>query len=154
MQSARSAGLRLAIATTTTPENVTELLRNTLGESSIEWFEVIAAGDVVAEKKPAPDIYLWAMERLALAADECLAVEDSHNGAESALRAGIRALLITVNGYTENEVFPDNALVLDHLGEVDLPCRVLQGEMGGERIVTLPLLSNLHADAMLSQSNC
>jgi len=53
---AREAGLRLAIATTTTPENVTALLSNTLGEESLSWFEVIAAGDIVPAKKPAPCI--------------------------------------------------------------------------------------------------
>jgi HAD superfamily hydrolase (TIGR01509 family) len=151
LETARSAGLRLGIATTTTPENVTELLRNTLGESSIDWFDVIAAGDVVPAKKPAPDIYLWAMEQLGLKPQECLAVEDSHNGAVSVARAGIQALLVTVNGYTEEEAFPDTALVVDHLGEANRPCRVLQGEMGDERIVTLPLLRRLHAQSRVSQ---
>ena len=41
---ARSQGLRLAIATTTTPANVIALLHNTLGKGSENWFEVIAAG--------------------------------------------------------------------------------------------------------------
>ena len=53
---AREAGLRLAISTTTTPANVTYLLSATLGKESIDWFEVIAAGDIVPAKKPAPDI--------------------------------------------------------------------------------------------------
>ena len=45
---ARDKGIRLAIATTTTPANVTALLENCLGKGSHDWFEVIAAGDVVA----------------------------------------------------------------------------------------------------------
>jgi beta-phosphoglucomutase-like phosphatase (HAD superfamily) len=61
---ARSAGLILGVATTTTPENVTELLRHSLAEDGPEWFDVIAAGDIVPAKKPAPDIYVWAMEQL------------------------------------------------------------------------------------------
>ena len=63
---ARAAGIRLAIATTTTPENVTALLRASLSPEAPSWFEVIGAGDVVAAKKPAPDIYLWVLERLGL----------------------------------------------------------------------------------------
>ena len=42
---ARQRGFRLAIATTTTPANITALLTHTLGEESIGWFDVIAAGD-------------------------------------------------------------------------------------------------------------
>ena len=61
---ARAAGLRLAIATTTTPANVTALLRHGLSEDAPGWFEVIAAGDVVPRKKPAPDVYLHALEHL------------------------------------------------------------------------------------------
>lgn len=47
---ARDAGLRLAIATTTMPDNVSTLLQTSLGSDSLHWFEVIGAGDVVANK--------------------------------------------------------------------------------------------------------
>ena len=40
---ARAQGIRLAIATTTTPDNVTALLQNALGAESLDWFEVIGA---------------------------------------------------------------------------------------------------------------
>ena len=43
IHAARDAGIRLAIATTTTPDNVTELLRTTLGEDAPGWFEVVGA---------------------------------------------------------------------------------------------------------------
>ena len=90
---AKSAGLRLAIATTTTPENVTALLKYSLGEDSLNWFEVIAAGDIVPAKKPAPDIYLWALQKLQLKPEECLAFEDSENGLKSSLGAGLKTLI-------------------------------------------------------------
>ncbi|MFV2005083.1 MAG: HAD family hydrolase [Gammaproteobacteria bacterium] len=51
---ARERRYRLAIATTTTPENITALLTHTLGEESINWFEVIAAGDIVPAKNRHP----------------------------------------------------------------------------------------------------
>jgi beta-phosphoglucomutase-like phosphatase (HAD superfamily) len=63
LREARGAGLRLAIATTTTPANVVALLCSALGPESIGWVEVIAAGDVVQAKRPAPDIYRYALER-------------------------------------------------------------------------------------------
>ncbi|MDP3295549.1 MAG: HAD-IA family hydrolase, partial [Nevskia sp.] len=87
---ARAAGLRLAIATTSTPENVAVLLEHSLVPGSSAWFEVIGAGDVVPAKKPAPDIYQWVLEWLGLPATACLAFEDSENGLRAA-RAGGRA---------------------------------------------------------------
>jgi len=61
LENAREQGMRLAIATTTTPANVTALLEHALAPGSLSWFEVIAAGDIVPAKKPAPDIYFYAL---------------------------------------------------------------------------------------------
>lgn len=102
IHAARAAGLRLAIATTTTPENVTALLRASLAPDAATWFEVIGAGDIVPAKKPAPDIYQWVLDRLNLPAARCLAIEDSENGLKSALAAGLRCV-VTVSEYTAAE---------------------------------------------------
>ncbi len=102
IHAARAAGLRLAIATTTTPENVTALLRASLAPDAATWFEVIGAGDIVPAKKPAPDIYQWVLDRLDLPAARCLAIEDSENGLRSALAAGLRCV-VTVSEYTATE---------------------------------------------------
>ncbi|MDJ0833507.1 MAG: HAD-IA family hydrolase, partial [Gammaproteobacteria bacterium] len=80
LQEARDEDIRLAIATTTTPDNVTALLENALGADSLDWFEVIGAGDIVPHKKPAPDIYFYVLEKLGLDAADCVAFEDSRNG--------------------------------------------------------------------------
>ena len=79
--------LRIAIATTTIPENVIALIQNTLGDSALNWFDCIAAGEVVAAKKPAPDIFDYCLKELDLAAGQCLVIEDSENGLKSALAA-------------------------------------------------------------------
>ncbi|MCE9633191.1 MAG: HAD family hydrolase [Methylophilales bacterium] len=113
---ARNADLRLAIATTTSPENVMSLLRYSLAEDAPTWFDVIAAGDIVPAKKPAPDIYLWALKELGLDATQCLAFEDSENGLKSALGAGLRTI-ITTNGYTSAQDFSGAVTVLSDLGE-------------------------------------
>lgn len=126
LDEARALGLRLGIATTTTPENVEVLVRTTLGEDALDWFEVIAAGDIVPAKKPAPDIYLHALESLDLPASACLALEDSQNGLASAVGAGCRTL-VTVNDYTRGQAFSGAWLVTNHLGEPDVPATVLQG---------------------------
>ncbi|RKT46238.1 HAD family hydrolase [Thiocapsa rosea] len=147
LREARDAGVRLAIATTTTPENVSVLLDNA-GEPGLrDWFEVIAAGDVVPAKKPAPDIFLLALSELGLDASDCVAVEDSDNGVRSALGAGLHALLVTVNDYTAGQDLSDAPLVVDHLGEPDRPARALIGDLGERRMVDLETLDRLHCAA-------
>src|SRR3989454_12500381 len=88
LEEARRHGVRLAIVTTTTPANVRALLRHALASDAEQWFDVIAAGDVVAAKKPAPDIYYYVLERLGLAGPECVAFEDSGDGFGSGPPAG------------------------------------------------------------------
>jgi len=144
LREARAAGLRLGIATTTTPANVTALLRHGLADDAEDWFDVIAAGGVVPEKKPAPDIYFYAMEKLGVSAAECLAFEDSENGLRSAQRAGLRTL-VTVSHYSRGQDFSGAALVLDQLGEPDDPFEVLAGDADGYRFVTVAQLCELHA---------
>lgn len=144
LREARASGLKLAVASTTTFENVTTLLRETLGEESIDWFDVIAAGDVVARKKPAPDIYLKALEQLRLEASECLAVEDTEAGLASAAAAGLTTL-ITVNGATRDQDFSGAALVVDQLGEPGRPFEVLAGDAHGATLVDVALLRRLHS---------
>jgi HAD superfamily hydrolase (TIGR01509 family) len=116
---ARAAGIRLAIATTTSPENVTALLDASLAPGSSDWFEVIGAGDVVPAKKPAPDIYRWVLDRLALPASACLAIEDSENGLRAARGAELRCL-VTVGEYTLGQDFSGAAAVVENLATISL----------------------------------
>lgn len=141
---ARGAGVRLAIATTTTPDNVTALLRHSLGEGADTWFDVIAAGDIVPAKKPAPDIYHFALEHLGLSAADCLAFEDSENGLRSAHGAGL-ATVVTVNDYTRSHDFTGAVAVLSDLGEPDQPFHVYHGEAHGQTYVNMDLLRRWHA---------
>lgn len=140
---ARTAGMRLAIATTTTPENVTVLLEHSLGPGTTEWFEVIAAGDIVPAKKPAPDIYHYALERLGLPAVECLAFEDSENGLRASLGAGLKTL-VTVNDYTHDHDFRGAAVVLSDLGEPDAPNALIAGPDLGRPYVDVAYLQALY----------
>jgi HAD superfamily hydrolase (TIGR01509 family) len=145
IEEAREAGLRIAIATTTTPDNVTALLEHALAPGSCDWFDVIAAGDIVPAKKPAADIYFYALEKMQLSADQCLAFEDSLNGIKSSMGAGLQTI-ITVNGYTEQDDFSGAALVLDQLGEPDAGFRTLAGDDMGYSYVSVELLKKIHAN--------
>lgn len=116
----REHNIKLAIATTTTPENVTALLESTLGADAPSWFAVIGAGDSVAQKKPAPDIYYWVLDQLGLTAQQCIAIEDSENGLQAALTANLPTI-ITVNNYTHSQNFNGATAVLSDLGEPSQP---------------------------------
>ncbi len=140
---ARAAGLRLAIATTTSPENVEALLTHAMTEDAMDWFEVIAAGDVVPAKKPAPDIYHLALEQLGLGPGHCLALEDSRNGILSAQGAGL-GTVITTNDYTRDHDFTGALLVVDQMGEPGKPFQVLAGDAHGKSYLDLELLRKLH----------
>lgn len=142
---ARAAGLRLAIATTTTPENVTVLLEHSLAPGSCDWFEVIAAGDIVPAKKPAPDIYHYALEKMGLDAADCLAFEDSQNGLAASLGAGLKTL-VTVNDYTVDHDFSGAAAVLSDLGDPGAPCRRIAGPDLDRPFVDLAWLRALHTN--------
>ena len=142
LREVRDAGVTLAIATTTTPANVVYLLEANLGRESIEWFDVIAAGDVVPAKKPAPDIFHYALAHLALGPKQCLAFEDSENGLRATTAADLRTI-VTVNEYTRHQDFSGAALVLDQFGEPDHPFDVLQGEVDGGTYLDLGLTQRL-----------
>lgn len=117
IEGARSDGIRLAIATTTSLPNVEALLRNTLDADGVNAFEVIAAGDSVPRKKPAPDVFVAALSHLGLLPGDCIAIEDSENGLRSAVGAGL-ATLVTPSRYSRGEDFRGAALVVESLPEL------------------------------------
>lgn len=117
IQDAHAAGIRLAIATTTTPENVSALLEVGLGKNWADLFAANGCGDIVPHKKPAPDIYFWVLEKLGLKAGDCIALEDSENGLRASLAAGIKTY-VTTNHYTRNHNFEGAAAVLDDLSDI------------------------------------
>lgn len=140
---AREAGYRIAISTTTTPENVTALVTDTLGSEAMDWFEVIGAGDVVPLKKPAPDIYDYVLKKMNIEPEEAIAFEDSRNGILSSLGANLTTV-ITTNGYTAEDDFSGAAIVLDQMGEPNAPFTLLEGNAHGENHLNLTLIEALH----------
>jgi HAD superfamily hydrolase (TIGR01509 family) len=141
---AREAGLRLAIATTTTPANVDALIANTLGKDALDWFEVIGAGDVVPNLKPAGDIYSYVLEKMNIDASKCLAFEDSRNGIVSATEANLKTI-ITVNEYTDKHDFTGAITVLNNLGEPNKSFEIIKGNRTDSTFVDVAYLQELHA---------
>jgi len=120
MAEAESAGVRLGIATTTSPENLDVLLRSALAPDWARRFACIVAGDQVARKKPAPDVFLANLERLGIYATEAVAIEDSQAGIAAARNAHI-AVVATPSQYTLADDFSGADVVAPHLGEPQLP---------------------------------
>lgn len=111
IEEARAAGCLLAVATTTTAANVETLCQACFGRPMAQVFHAVAAGDMVAAKKPAPDVYRLALALLGVRADEALAFEDSVNGLVSARAAGIPVVL-SQGPFTLGEPTDGAALVL------------------------------------------
>jgi HAD superfamily hydrolase (TIGR01509 family) len=147
VREARDAGVKLAIASTTAAENVASLIRAQLGAESYRFFDAIACGDLVARKKPAPDIYALALGMLGLSADECVAFEDSVNGLAAAKAAGLYTV-VTPNFWSMANDFADADLLLHDLGDPDQPFDEGTARIVGAPCLGLAQLEKLHAAAL------
>jgi HAD superfamily hydrolase (TIGR01509 family) len=143
MMEARAAGLKLAIASTTSPENVEALLLASFGSDALGWFAVIASGDVVPEKKPAPDIYNFALERLGVAPQRAIAFEDSAIGVRAAQAAGLFTVA-TPSLWTIGEDFSAADLVLTSLADPERPLFAVDELRIGAKYLGLDQLEALH----------
>lgn len=114
-------GVRLAVATTGSRAWVSDLLTQVLG--AIE-FEVVVCGDEVRQRKPDPEAFVEALDRMGLDSTEVVVVEDSGEGLEAARAAGL-ATVVVVNGYTRDHDLGAAHLVLDGFGEPSQPASVL-----------------------------
>jgi beta-phosphoglucomutase-like phosphatase (HAD superfamily) len=123
---AHAARVKLAIATTSLLPNVEALLRVMLGPEAPSWFTIIAAGDVVPRKKPAPDVYLYVLKRLGCPAKEAVVFEDSSNGLEAAAAAGL-ATVVTPSRYLVADEFSRATSLVSDLGEPEHPHRHMAG---------------------------
>lgn len=144
-QEAHDAGWTLAVASTSAEPAVRAVLTHAVGDELAAHFSVFA-GDVVSAKKPAPDIYLFALKELGVEPQDVIVVEDSANGLRAALKAGLRTV-VTVSGFTRGEDFTGAALVVSSLGDPDGEQAEVLADPYGVRPsgpVTLATLRELH----------
>lgn len=140
---AKAAGVRLAVATTTSRPNVDRLIAVNFPDGT-QPFDAIAAGDEAARKKPAPDVFTLALERLGIAASEAIAFEDSAAGIRSALDAGL-AVIATRSLYTERHSLEGAFSAVSDLGEPDHPHHHIAGATWPGGVVTLAALQDWQA---------
>lgn len=119
MNEARSQGLQLAIATTTSPVNIAALLRSAIGADWRSHFLAIGDASNAPVKKPHPQVYLKVLADMNLPAAQCVAFEDSANGLKAATAAGL-ATVVTPNGFTAHHDFSGALRVVPDLSQVNL----------------------------------
>jgi HAD superfamily hydrolase (TIGR01509 family) len=91
LRTLRARAIPCAVASST---GVSEVRRRLEKVGILEFFQAVAGGDEVPQSKPDPAVYLLAARRLEVAADRCLAFEDTDHGARAAHAAGMRVVLI------------------------------------------------------------
>lgn len=143
-EEAMTAGVPLAIASTTTLDNVRALLERHWGAGALGRFVAVAAGDDVERKKPWPDAYLLALSRLGAPATACVAFEDSANGLAAAKGAGLCAV-VTPSRWTMDEDFSAADLVLPSLGSPGRPLTGRAAERVGAPMLGLEQIEELLA---------
>jgi HAD superfamily hydrolase (TIGR01509 family) len=148
IEEAVSAGVKVAIASTSAEASVRSVLHAVIGQELTERLAGVFAGDIVTAKKPAPDIYLLAVRELDLDPTRVVVVEDSATGATAAAAAGLTHI-VTVSAYTAGDAFPDAAVVLSDLGEPDRPASVIRARGGA----AFDLATVVSLDTMLREGS-
>lgn len=137
-------GWTVAIASTATESSVRAVLESVAGEELAGKCHVFA-GDIVAHKKPAPDIYLKVVGELRLDPEQCIVIEDSARGCQAAISAGL-ATVATPSAYTIGQDFTGCARVLPHLGDPEdpIPDGEEYGDLAGRHVELRDLRNILH----------
>lgn len=143
---ARTAGVKLALATTSGRGNVVTLLEHSIGKDAPFWFSAMATGDMVTAKKPDPELYLMALDGLGLPAGHCIAIEDSEIGIAAARAAGL-AVVMAPSSYTMEDPVDGAIAAVDHLGDPGRPATALSDAAPAGEYVTLDDLRRWNAAA-------
>jgi len=120
---ALAANWKLAVCSTSAPESVATILAHVVGVEQAAHFGIFA-GDMVAHKKPAPDVYQLALQRLQARREQTIVIEDSRNGLLAAVGAGLRSV-VTLSTYTQHEDVHEATMVLSHLGDPETAMQII-----------------------------
>ena len=114
-QALQREDFRLAIATSSTPEKS----RAVLESAKIPFQEMVyITGSDVKNKKPHPELFLLAAERMGIEPANCVVIEDAPNGVQAAKAAGAKCIAVTNS--TDAAKLSKADLVCDSLEQIDL----------------------------------
>jgi len=142
LKEAKAKGISMAIATCTSTANVETVLKSALGEDALSYFETLVSCDLVADKKPSPAVYQYALANLGLKPEHCIVLEDTSNGNRAALATGMKTVIST-HPLTADEDFTGASLVIDQLGEPEKHFAVSSGNSYGAGYVDVDLLEKI-----------
>lgn len=126
MNELNSLGIPIGICTTSNEKVANSISRNMLKDIH---FNIIIAGDMVAKKKPDPEIYLMALDKLGVKPPECLVIEDSNIGVRAAKAAGCN-VIATYNDYTKDEDLSMADIITSCLGdETGVKAEIMKGQI-------------------------
>lgn len=114
VRGAKDQGIKLALVTTTSQENVAALMRAVRPSLPLTDFDVVVDASSVDRPKPDPAAYSFALQHLGEQADACVAIEDNPDGMTAATAAGVRCLAFP-NENTAGLDFPQAEQRVDHL---------------------------------------
>ena len=147
IEEASASGIKIGFASTSAWTNVSALVSAIFGRSTRFEIGAIAGADMVARRKPAPDVYQLLMSMLRVPAEACMAFEDSANGVASARAAGI-FVVATPSQWTAGQDFSGADLVLPTLGDPAVMLGAADAaRLGGARWLSLDDAGALHARA-------
>ena len=110
-----AANLKLAVCSTSNVMAVTNLISTLMGRERAAKFQIFA-GDMVQNKKPAPDVYLMAVKEMGLDKSRCVIVEDSGIG-WGAAKAAMISCIVTKTSYTSHDDFTGANMIVEELGD-------------------------------------
>ena len=99
----KKKGIKLALVTSTTNDNINSIffcLKKSLKKKD---FDFIGNSKIIKKPKPFPDIYKFALKNLKLKANQCIAIEDSQESLNSAIRANIKCLIFPGEFHTSKK---------------------------------------------------
>lgn len=107
--------LKLALATSSRSQKMNYVLKLT---ELLQYFDVIVTGDEVTRSKPAPDVFIKAVEKLNLPVSQCVVIEDAASGVKAAKNAGLKCIAITTTHSAD--LLHEADLVISSFEELDL----------------------------------
>lgn len=121
----KDKGYKTALATATPSERAKKYLKRV---ELLDYFDEIVSAHMVKRGKPAPDIYEYAAEKLGFKPENCMAVEDSPNGARSAISAGCVTVIVPDMDKPEGAILNKVYKVTDSLKDISGLIEKINGE--------------------------
>ena len=138
----KQKSIKIGLVSSTSEVNLINLFEKGLKINHKEIFDIVAHGDCTQNKKPSPEIYEWALEKLRLPAQACVAIEDSPRGLDAARKVNINTI-VTPSILTLDEEFKGARLIISDLGEPEKGFDLIEGESFGFKYVGVELLSKI-----------